>query len=142
MKRSIFLISALFVFALSGCGETERFSKESTYKESDNKSVTLSVSDDSVTSKGLTLTIKNNTDKDITYGEDYVLEQKRSDKWYKSDDEQSFTALGCVLKANDTNEDEISFSALEDGEYRIIKEFSDDSEEFEVCAEFDLKGEN
>ncbi len=141
MKRSIFLLSTLFVFALSGCGETERFSRESTYKESNDKSVTLSISEDSITSKGLTLTIKNNTDKDITYGEDYVLEQKRNDKWYKSNDEQSFTALGNVLEANGTDEQKVSYSALEDGEHRIIKIFNSDSEEFELCAEFDLKGE-
>lgn len=141
MKRSIFLLSTLFVFALSGCGETERFSRESTYKESNDKSVTLSISEDSITSKGLTLTIKNNTDKDITYGEDYVLEQKRNDKWYKSNDEQSFTALGNVLEANGTDEQKVSYSALEDGEYRIIQNFYSDSEVFELCAEFDLKGE-
>lgn len=141
MKRSIFLLSALFVFILSGCGETERFSKESTYKESDDKRVTLSISEDSITSEGLTLTIKNNTDKDILYGEDYVLEQKRNDKWYKSNDEQSFNARGNVLDANGTNEQKVSYSALEDGEYRIIQSFNLDTEEFELCAEFDLKGE-
>lgn len=92
-----------------------------------NKDVTLTVKENTVTSKGATFILKNNSDKEYWYGPQYTIERKENDKWIEImlDEPLSWNAIDYKLKANEETILNIdwfhNYGELEKGEYRLIK---------------------
>ena len=142
MKRIAFITAILCSCGLLfGCNseESSRFSKLSDYKGTESESIEMKIDEKTLSPDGFTLNIVNNTSEEGGYGMDYLIEQKRDGKWYSSEDEQSFTALGVKLDPNGENDFDVKLDKpLEKGKYRIIKSFNVSSEEIECAEEFTL----
>lgn len=115
------------------------------------ESVSMTIKEDSVLASGITLLFKNNTDKELTYGEFFVLEKQMDDEWYEMpiifEGYYGFTAIGLVLKPSQTREWSVDwewlYGKLASGDYRIVKGISEikdtgDNENFQLAAEFTI----
>ncbi|NLN23560.1 MAG: hypothetical protein GX164_05905 [Clostridiales bacterium] len=49
---------------------------KSEFTEENYDGVTITVDENRISKTGITLIIKNDTDKELTFGEDYILEKK------------------------------------------------------------------
>lgn len=49
---------------------------KSEFTEENYDGVTITVNENRISKTGITLIIKNDTDKELTFGEDYILEKK------------------------------------------------------------------
>ena len=119
-----------------------------------NEEISLLVMEDTITSKGATFILKNNTDEDYAYEPSYYLEKKEDNKWNEIALEEPLTwnSVILTLKARDEIEINVDWSitgygVLKDGEYRLVKTnfrktLSPDSRAYSVYAEFEVKEDN
>ena len=119
-----------------------------------NEEISLLVKEDTITSKGATFILKNNTDEDYAYDPSYYLEKKEDNKWNEIVLEEPLTWNSVIytLKAREETEINIDWSIanygeLKDGEYRLVKSnfrksVSPDSRYYSVYAEFEVKEDN
>ncbi len=157
MKR-IFIVFVVISFALVGCSqEPEGQTREPTtdweptiYGTVNNlDGVTMIVKKGTVSSTGLTVTFENNSDKQIIYGEHFLLEKKIKQKWYQLpfalDGNHAFTDIGYSLDSTGVKEWKVDwdwlYGSLDKGEYRIVKEILDfryagDYDKYYLTAEF------
>ncbi|NLJ90619.1 MAG: hypothetical protein GX323_06935 [Clostridiales bacterium] len=99
---------------------------------SDNSSIKMEVEEGSASPLGLKLTLKNLSKKEIAFNEEYTLEKKLGDSWYKVPfqvDDHRCGGIGYELpflqsRKLDLNWKDI-YGELEPGNYRIIKDFND-----------------
>lgn len=72
--------------------------------------------------------ITNNTDKELVYGTEYMVEIRLDGKWYRIEfpENTGWRDIGIILKPNGTSTGSFSFSQLDftvtEGQYRLIKE--------------------
>ena len=91
--------------------------------------VSLEIKKETLTSNGLTLIIKNDSEYDYTYGPDYYLEKLENGNWVEpqtlTGDPLTWNSIAYTLKAGETKEEVIdfkySYGELTSGNYRIIK---------------------
>ena len=119
-----------------------------------NEDISLLVKEDTITSKGATFILKNNTDEDYAYEPSYYLEKKEDNKWNEIILEEPLTWNSVIytLKAGEETEIIVDWSItgygkLKDGEYRLVKSnfrrsVSPDSRSYSVYAEFEVKEDN
>lgn len=151
VKNKRLFIIFILIFSLTGCGKaSSTIGEKSEYKISE-KQITLIVKENTLTRSGLTLNIKNNTEKNYMYGLPYFLEKENDGIWYNLEpiSETAFILPLYSLLINETKELsfdwEYSYGKLSNGKYRIIKEiFNEDesihaSEEIYIAAEFVIK---
>lgn len=147
MKRRIFtiLLCGLLLIGLAGCTKKEEdseFEKESDARVVTDGDVTLYFKDDAIF-------LKNNSDKDYSYSNEYWLEKLQDEKWYvlKPVKDVGFYAEVLDLKAGEEKRLEINwqdiYGELSVGTYRIVKTISYQNEDgkkesFEVAAEFSV----
>ena len=145
---------AISVAILSACGSDkipEPKDWESTNYETVNTldGVAMNVEEGTVSSKGLTITFENNTDKRCLYSEDFLLEKKIEGKWYQvpfvPGATYGFNEPGYELNSQSewTVDWEWLYGSLDTGEYRIVKGVLDvrkpgDYDEYYLTAEFKL----
>ena len=111
--------------------------------------VTMNVKSGTVSSSGLTVILVNKSDKQVVYGEDFLLEKNINGKWYQVpvtlDGELAFPMIGYDLNPSDVNEWtigwDIIYGNLDAGEYRIVKDVLDfrksgDYDNYNLAAEF------
>ncbi len=149
MKKIILLI--LLTLTITGCSlKKEKFVPGTLDGETNIKEIsdifTLTIDEKSVTAKGLSLTLTNNSD--ITYylGNDFKIEKKQDDKWYKLKmDGEMMIALS--LKSIDPR-DALLFNIewwpwygeLPKGEYRIVMDFYElEKARYYTAAEFSIE---
>lgn len=107
----------------------------------------IDIKENSLTNKGLTMIIKNQSDKDLLYGNPYTIE--KYDNGYfrtlKPINEVSFTLPAYSLKKNDSVELKIDWEygyGILKGKYRIVKSFhyneNDNYNDFNKYLEFEL----
>ena len=111
------------------------------------KEISLSLKEGTLTKKGATLVLKNDSDVDVQYRNPYEIEIKKDGEWHKINVQLNFTLPAFLLKAKETKELEINweegYGKLTSGVYRIIK--SIDIEEngiyqsYHVAVEFEIK---
>ena len=107
--------------------------------------------DDTISATGITVVLKNNSDKECIYGEFFLLEQKFNNSWYEVpviiDGNYGFNSIGYELSPGDSGEWEIDwdwlYGSLEAGQYRIIKDILDfrdtgDFDKYFLAAEFTI----
>lgn len=105
--------------------------------------LSLFLKEGTLSNKGATFILKNDSDVDIEYGNPYEIEIKRDGSWYKINVVIDFNMIAYVLKSNEEIELEIdwenSYGILATGEYRVIKSISVENEKYDtiyLAAEF------
>lgn len=122
--------------------------------ESETKEVSLKVKKDTITSKGATFIMKNNSDENYDYGADWYIEIKENDNWKELEtitgEPLSWNSIAYVIKPNEEKEFTIDWSygygELKKGNYRLLKKISksedtpiDDFKVIKLYAEFEIK---
>lgn len=109
--------------------------------------VSMTIKDGTLKNTGVTLVLRNNSNKDFYYGNPYEIEIKKDGKWYKLNNELNFTLPAFGLNAKETKEIELNwehgYGKLANGTYRIIKSIDYEKEEgnfetFNVVVEFTI----
>ncbi|MBQ9833655.1 MAG: hypothetical protein IJO33_00455 [Bacilli bacterium] len=151
MRKIILIILVLGVvfFGLVGCGTKNEFDigKESNVEIAE-KGVLLSIKENTLTKKGATLILKNDSNVEVQYGEPYEVEIKKDGKWYKINVELNFILPVYGLKSKESKEIKLnwenSYGELSAGDYRIIKSVDVENENgtfdrFYISAEFTIE---
>ena len=109
--------------------------------------VTMELKEDSLTSVGLSMFVKNLSDKDLQYGNPYSLEKYEDGYWKNANvvNQLYFTLPAFSLKNNDSVELNVNWEygyGKLNGKYRIVKRFSykekEDSVFFNKYLEFEI----
>lgn len=108
--------------------------------------ITMNIKKDMVSPTGLTVILENTTEEQCIYGKPYILEKKVNGNWYQVPvikDNYGFEDIAYILAPKSSAEVTIDwewlYGSLKPGEYRIIKDISIDSEEYNpryLSAEF------
>ncbi len=117
----------------------------------ENSGFTISPTEsDDPTPTSLNYYYENNSNKDLTYGQSFILEEKINGKWYQVPtiiEDYGFEDIGYTLKAESivalTTEWEWLYGNLETGHYRLITEVLDveepgSYETYPLAIEFEL----
>ena len=113
-----------------------------------NEDISLLVKEDTITSKGATFILKNNSNKTYTYGAEYEIEIKENSEWSKIelDTPLSWNELLYLIKPNITSELNIDFmigyGELSTGKkYRFVKKVREEYKKDDIFlyAEFEIK---
>ena len=140
MKKILLTIMLCGLFIMNGCSRNEFTIGKKSDVVINNNLVSLSVKKETLTNKGATFILQNNSDKNYYYGEPYNLEVYKNNSWYTINVELNFIEIAYELLVNDTKEIKINwkngYGNLVKGKYRIIKNFNSDSETFYASAEF------
>lgn len=137
------------------------FAIEEAYKEKEinnnqnndtEDEITLSLKEGTLSSKGATFIIKNNSDKKYYYGSQYEIQMKKENEWSKIEIKGllTWTTEAFMLNSYSSNELKIKFSygdsELSKGQYRLVKEVNkekvnprEDSNPKYLYAEFEIK---
>lgn len=114
----------------------------------------MTIKNGTLTKKGVTIILKNNTDKDYTYGQDFYLEKYEDGKWIEpstvTGKPLAWNSIGYILKAYDNLELKINFKNtygnLPKGKYKITKRITKNEDTpvtkdgiIKVSLEFDIK---
>ena len=107
-----------------------------------------------VTPKGANLVLTNDTDKNIMFGDDYILQVYQDGKWYEVDyiiDNAVFSAIGYSVPTGGSTCWSVKWNyfhgELPEGTYRIVKEVMDfrgtgDFTEYSIGAYFCISASN
>ncbi len=114
--------------------------------------ISLNIKNNTLTNKGATFILKNNTDEEYSYGEPYTIEKFENDSWKEFDtltgDPLSWNEMLYILKPNEEREININWSfgygELKRGTYRLVKNSfrknnSPESRTYTLYGEFDIK---
>jgi hypothetical protein len=170
MKRCIILLACMVIglAILPGCKSSVE--KENIIDKTDSKQpvetnweptiyetvnncdgVAMIKKEGTVSSDGLTVVFENNSDKQCTFGEYFLLEKKINQKWYQVPviiDNYGFNMIGYNLAPGESRELEVKwewlYGNLDAGEYRIVKDILDfreagDFDEYYLTAEFTIE---
>ena len=111
--------------------------------------VSLSLKPNTLTSKGATFIIKNNSNEDYTYGAEYKIQVKRDGQWQDIELDQPlvWNSMAYSLISRGQREINVDFTygygELSKGQYRLVKDdlrksVSHDSSAYSVYAEFEI----
>lgn len=149
MKRllQVFLVGLGIIF-LTSCKsdnpENINLGEKSEFGDSVNKleNVEMTLNKATYASEGdkFEVTVANNSEEEISFGVEYVLEYFYKDSWYKveSENEPGFVLLLITLPPGEKNIDEINldfYEPLETGKYRVIRNIG----EYPIATEFEVK---
>lgn len=103
--------------------------------------IMLSVAD--CTTTGIKLTITNDNDTTIMFGENYSLQKIENGSWENVPyitDNWAFTAIGIGLPTNSSYKKSINwenfYGELSSGTYRIVKDFYENENRYNIACEF------
>lgn len=135
MKKLI-AFTLCFVFALSFCG----CKTKSTFIETENGKVAVSIKEGTLTKEEVTLLIENKTSETGNFGYPFILEKQQNGNWFVINENQAFILPAIMLEANSTTEHKAVFeNPLSKGKYRMIKNFYFDSGAVTTHLEFEIK---
>ncbi len=142
MKRFILLtLTLLTVVGLCACAAKSPGVLSD--KKIDNGRAAMTVTGDTSRTDKVTVSIKNQTEEPLIWGEMFYLEQERDGKWYVIDplDGVAWIAIAYELQPKQTAENVCyvtdMYGKLSAGHYRILKEFSA-KEKFFASVEFSV----
>lgn len=110
--------------------------------------VVMKVEPEMVSQKGVTLVLRNESEKIFMYGSSYYLQRKNDGCWKPVEmivEEAFFHTIGYHLNGSEEKEITIDWSTLygklEPGQYRIVKDISEQDaygfwEDYKLCVEF------
>ena len=144
MKKKIIMVLLVFVtlLTITGCGKSTKTElKDSNYKPTEIKNVSVDISDISLT--GATITIKDTNEKPYIYGEWYRIEKEENGKWKElevKDDKIGFNDMGYEVNKDGivkfTMDWKDLYGELSLGSYRVIKQVNNQyiSVEFAIAT--------
>lgn len=118
-----FVLSFCLLFSFTGCGKSD----EKIDNTNDENNISLTLKKDTLTTKGATFIIKNDSDVEYTYGPEFTIEKMEDGKWKEItlDKPVSWNSVVYTIKANDDKEINIEWTSLynelENGKYRLVK---------------------
>ena len=138
MKKIIVLIISL-IFILTGCSSDLKKSNV----EVKNNDIEFYIKEDTLTRSGVTLILKNNSDKTLYFGEPYEIEVYKDGSWRKMEVEMYFNMPLYELKPGEEKELDFNwehgYGRLNRGKYRIIKDvYFEKENEFYIGCEFTI----
>lgn len=149
MKKTILtiLLCGIMVLGITGCGNSKN--EFDVGSKSDvqimQSDILLSVKEGTLKNTGVTLILKNDSNKLLRYDEVYKIEIKQNNEWHKINAELNFNEPLWGVEQNKSQELELKweygYGKLAKGEYRIIKEvyFENEAEQkFYISAEFTI----
>lgn len=153
MNKYLYFIVCIIglIFLLAGYDKAVKNLKPTDFKTVNNiEGVTMKIKEGTVSPTGLTVILDNTTDKQCIYGKPFVLERKINGKWYQVPavikNNYGFEDIAYILSAKSNAEVKIDwewlYGNLKPGEYRIIKDISIDSQEYNpyhLSAKFTIK---
>lgn len=150
MKKTILaiLLCGVIMLGITGCGSSNTFDigSVSDVEIRNNNDVTLSIKDGTLKNTGVTLILKNDSDKLLYYDEYYKMEIKKDNEWHTINVELYFNDPLWIVKQNSKKEIKLNwehgYGKLAKGDYRIIKKVyfeNEEEQEFYISAEFIIK---
>lgn len=142
MKKIFALGLLTAIFLLTACGSTNLGEESSHGSDVNNlEGVTIELTKDTYKSEGdnFELVVKNNSDKEVTYGVPYSLEYMSDGAWYvvEPEEEMAFIMIAFILAAGEEAAEELNltyYEPLAAGQYRIIRQIDGE----ELTAEFEV----
>ena len=143
-------------FLLIGCGNSSKSNsadwKPTTHETVNNfVGVSMTIKKGTVSTTGLTIEIKNKSDKECIYGADLLLEKKINGKWCQvpiiMKDNYGIIAIGYHVAPGENSEWKAYwdwlYGNIDKGDYRILKEVSDfrkpgDYDDYYLTSEFTI----
>lgn len=124
MKKLLLVILSITVLLIGGCDNT--FGSD----------ITMEIKEETLTTKGATVVIKDTTEGERTYGEWFRIDHKEGKKWVSlktiTDSNYGFNLMGYSLDENHEVYFEIDwewiYGSLQPGTYRIVKKTPENSE--------------
>ena len=147
MKKGIILlvVFCILFISLSACGNNVEkaypwdIGNVNTLSFNDDKLV-ISIESNTLSPTGATFIIKNIGSEDISFGQAYTIQIEIDDKWYFIDKTQDFTLSSIMLMPNESISFDLdwtnTFGELPSAKYRLIKEYSTQSDSAHICCEF------
>ena len=143
MKKNVVVLVMALVMLLCGCGV--KLGEEVT-TEVNRVAVVIEVNEASVSKTGCTFVMANNTEGDFAYDGSYSIQMEKDGKWYQV--QRNNTAImGDLLwlPAGVSEEVTIDWSAdygeLSKGHYRLVKNFADFTDGYDIAGEFSINKE-
>ncbi len=146
--KKIILLCSILLLGIPGCGKTKAGLEIGKKSDITSKSsgITISIKEGTLTNEGITLILKNDTDKLLRYTEEYYVQVKQDNDWYNINAELFFTEPLWSLEAHGEKEINLnwkySYGTLPKGKYRIIKKVyfeNEKDQEFYISAEFNIE---
>lgn len=143
IKKFLAILAGVSLILLMGCGIKlgEEFTEEVNMLEG----AEITVDEALVTPTGITFTINNQSDKDLSYGQDYSLQKEEDGKWYWIEPENPAAVTLELLWIPAGNADtmeiswETSYGKLPKGHYRILKNMADEQSGYYLAGEFGIE---
>ncbi len=151
MKLTIryLLLATVLLMSLTSCAPQINVGslEKSEYGDLTDTGITMSVKEETVTTKTESLTIEytNVTDTEYVFGKEPHLEIAVDGTWYvvPINENAAWETIGIILPPNGTTEGDFSlkffYEGLIPGHYRVIKTFSADGSSVAAAAEFDIQ---
>lgn len=136
------MIIGMSLLLFSGCGQ--KLGDEFTEEVNTLEGASIVVDESAVASTGITYTMENQTDRDLSYGQDYGLQKEKDGRWYQVEPESpvAVTLELLWLPAGNTDTFELSWESsygkLSSGHYRIVKNVSDNESGYYLAGEFEI----
>lgn len=142
MKKIFALGLLTAIFLLTACGSTNLGEESSHGSDVNNlEGVIIELTKDTYKSEGdnFELVVKNNSDKEVTYGVPFSLEYMSDGAWYvvEPEEEMAFIMIAFILAAGEEAAEELNLTYYEPlavGQYRIIRQIDGE----ELTAEFEV----
>lgn len=141
-KITLLTTAALSLLLLGGCGQ--KLGEEFTEEVNTLEGVTLTVEETSVSPVEITYVIDNQSEVDLSYGQDYSLQVEKDGKWYRIIPERDVAVTLELLwaPAGSQNSHTVnwqgSYGKLQKGHYRIIKSVADNVQGYYLAGEFQV----
>ncbi len=148
MKKTALLVVAALLLLAAGCSVAVVSLEPSPYgseQKSDDIEMTVNEQTVSTDVDTLTLTIRNQSDTEYTYGVMSQIETEIDGVWYvvPPKEEIMWIAIACILEPGGTNEESVTikdfYGNLEKGHYRVVKTFSSESGSLDAFATFSVE---
>ncbi|MGN1081869.1 MAG: immunoglobulin-like domain-containing protein [Acutalibacteraceae bacterium] len=125
MKRLFALISVFVMLAAFSACKSAEFDIKSEYDNDIEESadILMTIKNGQIDDNGLTVRIDNRTENEISYGMEYVLEQKKEDGWYSYSGEQYVNEIAALVQPRAFGELNVFWGKpLDAGTYRVVKD--------------------
>lgn len=142
-KIFLLLITVTGIIMLAGCGEKTVLGEEFTEEVNTLEGLSIRIDEASVTSTGLSYEIDNQSEENLSYGQDYSVQKQKDGKWYVLEGNPIAITMELLwLSAGESASHEVNwedgFGKLAKGHYRLIKNMGTEEAGYYVAGEFTI----
>lgn len=145
MKKLVLLLAAAITGAamLTGCGEKVTLGEEFTEEINTLEGLSILIDEASVTSTGLSYEIANQSEEDLSYGQDYSVQKEENGKWYTLEGNPIAVTMELLwLPSGESAAHEVNweggYGKLAKGHYRLVKNMGTEEAGYDVAGEFTI----